>query len=270
MRNILNRVLALIMLLALVPANGCSAPEDPAEDLGNEEISGIFEAGLDLDRDGNDELFKLDIKSLVEEGSTVPYIETSRGVIPFPGEISTFHASYKTYAFTEMDGSRFILEYSPYVGGGSFSAAYRLYTFRDDVLTVEEEGGFSLLVNDGSSFDVDKAVKEVERINEIWEASVLLVSTDRDFVMRSGLCFENDGQSIKVAEPVLIYSGYTPSKAKYDPQIVYAAEQRLSYKETCSALSLMFGDLEGFDTASDVYELLTFVKTVVSADAPSA
>lgn len=160
-------------------------------------VYGVWEA--DLTHDGKPETIRFDIKSLQQAGVAEITVSDSNGKLLFSKALSTSHAGWDTFALCHAGDGAYLLEYNPYFAQGMGAYSYQLFSLSDSgkVLVKEEDNvefsaGMPYTAPDN---DVEKLVSFTDTVNDYWEKSVLLVTTDQSVL--SDL-YDEDGSKIVV------------------------------------------------------------------------
>ncbi|MBR3382478.1 MAG: M56 family metallopeptidase [Clostridia bacterium] len=221
----------------------------------------LFTYFIDIDHDGEAEEFTVDLEALGTEGHASPFITKNGEEIIRLDEFGTSHAGMVSYAHTELDGSDYILRYAPYLGGGTFSIGYELLELRNGELSVKEQDSFRLdnTGNEGMETAAERGAALIERVNELWKSSKLMISTDSFTLMRSGLFniadgtpFETDGANVIAFSHHQIF---TPEKGS---RIVSFGEP-VSYKEKLVVIDDFFTDQEDYHSAMTIAQKLEYL-----------
>ena len=95
--------------------------------------------------------------------------------------ISTSRAACVTYGITELDGREYVLYYQPTYYNGACEDAYLLYAVENGELKVMRSGHVEFEVSSVRPLppvDIDGVMAFVDEINDIWQHSRLLFTTD--------------------------------------------------------------------------------------------
>ena len=220
----------------------------------------LFTYFIDIDHDGEAEEFTVDLEALGTEGHASPFITKNGEEIIRLDEFGTSHAGMVSYAHTELDGSDYILRYAPYLGGGTFSIGYELLELRNGELSVKEQDSFRIdnTGNEGMETAAERGAALIERVNELWNSSKLMISTDSFTLMRSGLYNIADGTPfVSDGANVIAFSDhqlFTPEKGS---RIVSFGEP-VSYKEKLVVIDDLFTDLEDYHSAMTIAQKLEY------------
>jgi hypothetical protein len=142
----------------------------------------------DLAHDGSEILFRLDTSELAAQGYTTPHLmigDTRVDLDP----VSTAHAGWNTYALTDLNGRTCLFQYLPYSSTGTAFFQYNLYDVSGGALRLAEHGevefsaGMPYAAPDN---DVDAVMAFVDRVNDLWARSRLLLTTDGDVLRQLG------------------------------------------------------------------------------------
>ena len=221
----------------------------------------LFTYFIDIDHDGEAEEFTVDLEALGTEGYTSPFITKNGEEIIRLDEFGTSHAGMESYAHTELDGSDYILRYAPYLGGGTFSIGYELLELRDGELSVKEQDSFRIdnTGNEGMETAAERGSALIERVNELWKSSKLMISTDSFTLMRSGLYniadgtpFETDGANVIAFSH---HQLFTPEKGSR----IISFETPVTYEEKLVVIDDFFTDQEDYHSAMTIAQKLEYL-----------
>lgn len=141
----------------------------------------------DLDRDGKPDT--LILRESEDAGHTLWTLQ----VIPkhmsdpiWEDEAITTHVGWKGIFLCQMEGEDYLLEYSPYMGGGSCYYSYKLfYLTASGEEVVVQENSVEFDINFGSAqhqYDPEAINAFMEEINALLANSELLVNTDENLI----------------------------------------------------------------------------------------
>ncbi|MBD5154104.1 MAG: hypothetical protein HDT15_03245 [Oscillibacter sp.] len=141
----------------------------------------------DLDRDGKPDT--LILRKSEDAGQVLWTLQ----VIPrhmsdpiWEDEAITAHVGWKGIFLCQMEGEDYLLEYSPYMGGGNCYYSYKLfYLTADGEEVVVQENSVEFDINFGSAqhqYDPEAINAFMEKINALLANSELLVNTDENLI----------------------------------------------------------------------------------------
>ena len=151
----------------------------------------------DLDRDGKPDTLTL---RRADAGLTLWQLQfTSSGASApaWTGEAGSPHVGWTSFYLCRQGGEDCLLQYSPWMGGGSCSYSYKLFYLTPDgeeVTVAENSLEFDLVFNpdyaDEHHYDPYAIAGFMDEINALLERSILLVNTDENLQTT----FEKEGR----------------------------------------------------------------------------
>lgn len=221
----------------------------------------VYLAHADLDSDGEQETIELDTAALIKNGSAAPVVVTADGK-ELPLDTMTLSGEGAiSYAIADIGGQDTLFEYAPVLSEGSLTIAYKLIRLKDGALEVTEEAG--TVITSGEGFDAASAASVTARVNEIWEKSFLLFSTDKEVVMRDGLREASGAEAsmrLNLKDKDIVICDLSRNAASDERENVVVLHSKLTYTESFSSL---FGSEEGFEKVKgDLPALIEFIKAL--------
>lgn len=211
--------------------------------------------------------FRIDLETLCL-GSAAPYIERDGEKLFEFEDMSRSHAGMTTYAHAVIDGKDCVLQYSPYLGGGTFSIGYRLYTIDEDGVRLAEEDGFMIgLIGAGESADVNNCAAVIGRANELWKSSKLIVTTDRFCLMKGKLTCSENGAAYDPGDAWFLVFTQRDISPLQDKFLIRAERKPLTYEEDLSAVDSFFDGAAGYRSDMDVRGKLACIASYAAENA---
>ena len=148
----------------------------------------IIEA--DLDHEGLPDMLRLGKRE--EGGLTLWKLAFTASYMSSPtweGEAAASHAGWTAFFLCRMEGEDYLLQYTPYMGGGSCYYSYKLFYLTasgEEVVVQENSVDFDLIFDpyyaDLHQYDPEAINAFMEEINALLANSELLVNTDENLI----------------------------------------------------------------------------------------
>ena len=141
----------------------------------------------DLDHEGLPDMLTLGKRE--ESGFTLWKLAFTASYMSTPtweGEAATPHVGWTAFFLCRMEGEEYLLQYTPYMGGGSCYYSYKLfYLTANGEEVVVQENSVEFDINFGSAqhqYDPEAINAFMEEINALLANSELLVNTDENLI----------------------------------------------------------------------------------------
>ena len=142
----------------------------------------------DLDHDGSPD--RLTLRQLQEEELTRWELQFTAGSMSAPtwtGEADTSHLGWTAYFLCQREGEDYLLQYTPWVGGGCCEYRYKLFYLTasgEEVAVQENAVEFDLIFDPDYAqrhqYDPQEIAVFIGEINMLLEDSELLINTDKN------------------------------------------------------------------------------------------
>ena len=143
---------------------------------------------LDIDGDGETDFLTFDANALCESGLAQPVLKLADGTELTLPAISTSRAAQASYAITELDGHEYVLYYQANWYNGAFEDYFTLYAVENGELKAVRNGLIEFAASSARPVppvDTEKILAFVNDINELWQHSRLVFTTDTQILGKS-------------------------------------------------------------------------------------
>ncbi len=176
------------------------------QDSGQKTASSIYPAGssiwkADLTHDGALETICFDTRQLQQSGVSDITVLAADGTELFSKPLSTSHTGWGMFALYHDAHGAYLFEYNPYLGQGSGSYSYRLFSLSDSgKIQVKDEGAVNFSAGmpyNAPDNDVDELMAFTDTVNSYWENATLLVTTDQTALQN---LYDANGDAVAVRD----------------------------------------------------------------------